>query len=55
MGKIVTINLSNRAIATKFANDVEILDKGDDQIIYITKQDLLNMLKLFEEQEQENR
>ena len=55
MSNVSTINLSNSIIATKFGNDVEILDKEDDQIIYITKQDLLDMLELFEEQEQENK
>lgn len=53
MGNIATINLSNSVIATKFGNDVELLDKEDDQIIYITKQDLLDMIELFEEQERE--
>lgn len=55
MSKIVTINLWNSIIATKFGNEIELLDKEDEQIIYVTKQDLLNMLKLFEEQEQENK
>ena len=52
MSTVSTINLSNSVIATKFGNDVELLDKEDDQIIYITKQDLLSMLKLFEEREE---
>lgn len=55
MSKVSTINLSSSVIATKFGNEVELLDQEDDQIIYITKQDLLDMLKLFEEQEQENK
>ena len=52
MSTVSTINLSNSVIATKFGNDVELLDKEDDKIIYITKQDLLSMLKLFEEREE---
>ena len=55
MSSVSTINLSKSVIATKFGNEVELLDHEDDQIIYITKQDLLDMLKLFEEQEQENK
>jgi len=55
MSNVSTINLSNSVVATKFGNEVELLDHEDDQIIYITKQDLLDMLKLFEEQEQENK
>ncbi len=51
MSSVSTINLSNSVIATKFGNEVELLDREDDQIIYITKQDLLDMLKLFDEQE----
>lgn len=55
MSNVSTINLSKSVIATKFGNEVELLDQQDDEIIYITKQDLLDMLKLFEEQEQENK
>lgn len=55
MSKISTINLSNSVIATKFGDEIELIDNEDDQIIYITKQDLISMLKLFEEQEQENK
>lgn len=36
-------------------NKVEIYDKEGMDIVFVSKQDLLNMLKLFEEQEQENK
>lgn len=51
MSNVSTINLSNSVIATKFGNKIGILDREDDQIIILQKQDLLDMLKLFEEQE----
>lgn len=50
MSEEITINLVGSIVATKFGNKIEILDREDDQIIILQKQDLLDMLKLFEEQ-----
>ena len=50
-----SIKLQNSYLyATKYDNEVEICDENDGRNVYVTKQDLLDMLKLFEEQEQEN-
>lgn len=45
---------SSYLLATKYGKEVEICDENDGRNIYVTKQDLLDMLKLFE-QERENK
>lgn len=52
-----TIKLGSDAMEATIlssGNKVEIYDKEGMDIVYLTKQDLLGMLKLFEQQEQED-